>query len=57
MLLPLAAVAELVLQGRGIRPFSILIALVQVMSALRGMVINVMSSQLRKRTFVKIRIV
>jgi hypothetical protein len=57
VLLPLAAVAELALQERGIRPFSILIALVQTLSALRGMVVNVVSDRSKKRTFVKIRIV
>lgn len=57
ILLPLAALAELGLQEKAIRPFSILIALVQVLSALRGMVVNVMSNHSNKRTFVKIRII
>jgi hypothetical protein len=57
ILLPFAAVAELVFQEKGIRPFSILIALVQTLSALRGMVVNVKSNQSDKKTFVKVRIV
>lgn len=56
IIFPIAAIAELGLQSRGIKPFSILIALLQLISALRGMDVSVKSCKSKEKTFVKIRI-
>ena len=52
--LPLAAVAEVALAPRGIRPFSVLIALSGVIGSLHGTDINVVSNKNGNRELVKL---
>ncbi len=53
---PIAAIAELGLRSKGIKPFSILIALLQLISALRGMDVLVRSCKSKEKTFVMVKI-
>ncbi|MBN1306426.1 MAG: hypothetical protein JXA18_00815 [Chitinispirillaceae bacterium] len=56
ILLPLAAVAEVFLSAKGVRPFSLLIALSRVVAELRGTQVEVTSKSPVKRDHVSLYI-
>jgi len=54
LLLPLAAVAEVLLAPKKIRPFSMLLALLGVLSSLHGTYVDVVSDKPGRKELVKI---
>lgn len=56
IVVPIAALAEVALYSRGIRPFSILIGLLRVIAALKGTLVDVVSRQDGNNATVKIHI-
>jgi hypothetical protein len=57
VIIPFAAIVEIVLISQGIRPFSILIELHRALSCLRGTLIDVSSGPFNNQTKLKIRFV
>lgn len=57
VIFPFAAIVEVALIKRGIRPFSILIELHRALTCLRGTLIDVSTGTFNKQTNIKIRFV